>query len=346
MNIATRNNSLQKILVIQTAFIGDVILATSLLEKLHHHFPTAQIDILLRRGNESLLTGHPFVTNVLIWNKKNKYKSLWHLIIEVQNHRYDKVICLQRFGSMGLLTALSGATERIGFNKNPFAWLFTKRVQHQIGKTHEIERNTALISWFTDSIVFKPKLYVLPKMELISNKPYICMAPTSVWFTKQFPESKWVALIQTIPKQYHIYLLGAPSDIAACERILLATSRQMIENLAGKLSLLQSAALMQGAVLNFVNDSAPMHLASAVNAPTCAIFCSTIPDFGFGPLADFSKIVEVKQLLACRPCGLHGKRTCPEGHFRCGYDVNNNDLLATLSAAEAYYQRSKSRDSD
>lgn len=345
MDKSSKNNSVQKILVIQTAFIGDVILATSLLEKLHRHFPTAQIDILLRKGNEGLLVGHPFVTNVLIWNKKNKYQSLWKLIKEVRSHCYNKVICLQRFGSMGLLTALSRAKERIGFDKNPFSWLFTKRVPHQIGKTHEIERNTKLISWFTDDIVFNPKLYVSPKVGFNPNFPYICIAPTSVWFTKQFPETKWIELIKAIPKHYYVYLLGAPSDIAACERILVATNQERAENLAGKLSLLQSAALMQGAVLNFVNDSAPMHLASAVNAPTCAIFCSTIPDFGFGPLADFSKIVAIKQLLACRPCGLHGKRSCPEGHFRCGYDVDNNDLLTTLSDAVAYNQMSKYRGS-
>ncbi len=63
---------MQKFLIIQTAFIGDVVLATGLVEKLHQHFPGAQIDFLVRKGNEGLLQGHPFLHEVLVWNKKHK----------------------------------------------------------------------------------------------------------------------------------------------------------------------------------------------------------------------------------------------------------------------------------
>ncbi|WP_239512993.1 glycosyltransferase family 9 protein, partial [Klebsiella aerogenes] len=64
---------------------------------------------------------------------------------------------------------------------------------------------------------------------------------------------------------------------------------------------------MKDAIMNYVNDSAPMHFCSAVNAPVDAIYCSTIPAFGYGPLSDKSYIIETKQPLACKPCGLHGK---------------------------------------
>ena len=63
---------MQKILIIQTSFIGDVILATSVVEHLAYHYPTAQIDFLLRKGNESLLKGHPHIHQTLVWNKKEK----------------------------------------------------------------------------------------------------------------------------------------------------------------------------------------------------------------------------------------------------------------------------------
>ena len=91
-------------------------------------------------------------------------------------------------------------------------------------------------------------------------------------------------------------------------------------NLAGKLSLMQSAALMKNAKRNFVNDSGPLHLASAMNAPVTAFFCSTTPQFGFGPLSDDSKISEVEN-LDCRPCGIHGHKECPKGNFRCGNEL-------------------------
>ena len=84
---------------------------------------------------------------------------------------------------------------------------------------------------------------------------------------------------------------------------------------------------MTNATMNYVNDSAPMHMASAMNAPTTAIFCSTIPDFGFGPLSDQARIVETDENLECRPCGLHGFKKCPEGHFKCANTIDTESLL-------------------
>ena len=87
--------------------------------------------------------------------------------------------------------------------------------------------------------------------------------------------------------------------------------------MAGKLTFLESTALISKAQMTYTNDSAVMHFASAVNAPVTAIYCSTVPGFGFGPLSDQSTIVETSENLSCRPCGLHGKKACPEGHFKC-----------------------------
>jgi len=79
--------------------------------------------------------------------------------------------------------------------------------------------------------------------------------------------------------------------------------------------------------MNYVNDSAPMHLASAVNAPVTAVFCSTVPAFGFGPLSDKSFIAEKKEKLYCRPCTLHGKKSCPEQHFKCAEDIQVENVF-------------------
>jgi len=112
----------QKILVIQTAFIGDVVLATALLEDLHAAYPYASIDILVRKGNESLFTSHPYLGEVLIWHKKeHKYANLIRLIKQIRQKKYDQVINLQRFAATGLITSLSGAVQTIGFDKNPFS---------------------------------------------------------------------------------------------------------------------------------------------------------------------------------------------------------------------------------
>jgi heptosyltransferase-2 len=148
---------------------------------------------------------------------------------------------------------------------------------------------------------------------------YITIAPASVWFTKQWPAEKWTGLIKVLPAKYRVLLIGAPGDVALCERIAQEAGRG--EVLAGKLSLLGTAALMEGAAMNYVNDSAPLHIASAMNAPVTAVFCSTVPAFGFGPLNANGRIVERGQPLYCRPCGLHGFKACPEGHFKCAWEV-------------------------
>jgi heptosyltransferase-2 len=324
---------LKKILIIQTAFIGDVILATAAAEKLHNSFPDAQIDFLLRKGNESMLDKHPFINSVIVWNKKNgKVKNLFRLTKLVRKTKYDYVINLHRFASSGIITALSGAKTKIGFDKNPLSFLFSKTVKHQIGNgLHETERNQLLIESITDKQIAKPKLY--PKasnydaVKKYTEQEYVCMAPTSVWFTKQLPHQKWVELCNQYDTGFKIYLLGAPGDYNACNKIATETKNKNVQNLAGKLSFLDSAALMQNAVMNYVNDSAPMHIASAVNAPTTAIFCSTVPAFGFGPLSSNSKIVELTEKLNCRPCGLHGYKKCPETHFKCGFNIDVKNII-------------------
>jgi heptosyltransferase-2 len=318
---------LKKFLVIQTAFIGDVILATAVVEKLHAFYPESTIDFLLRKGNEALLANHPIINDIIVWDKQNKkYDNLKAITRSVKKSNYDAVINLHRFASSGLITAFSGAKNKIGFNKNPLSFSFTKKVVHKIGDgSHETERNQELIADLTDKFPAKPKLYPSNKdyedVERYKQNDYVCMAPTSVWFTKQLPSEKWVELIGKINDKYVIYLLGGPTDVEACEEIRKASGNKNVVNLSGQLSLLASAALMQHAIMNYVNDSAPLHLASALNAPVTAYFCSTVSSFGFGPLSDNQTVVEVRENLSCRPCGLHGKKECPEGHFDCGFKV-------------------------
>ncbi len=325
-----------RFLIVQTAFIGDVVLATPLVEKLRRFFPEAEIDFLLRQGNEKLLAGHPQVRRVWIWDKKReKYRGLLRLAGELRRERYDWVVNCQRFAASGLLTVLAGARRTVGFDKNPLSRLFSRRVSHRFGTAerpvHEVERNLALIEHLTDGAFQPPRLYPaaadLEKVRRLAGPlPYVCIAPTSVWFTKQFPEHKWVELIGRLPAGCQVFLLGGKDDSEACDRIRSAAGRDTVTNLSGQLSFLESAALMQGAALNYANDSAPIHIASAVDAPIAAVFCSTIPAFGFTPLSGRSVVVEASVPLACRPCSLHGRRACPLGHFACAESISAESI--------------------
>ncbi len=330
---------MQKVLIIQTAFIGDVVLATGILQKLHAQWPDASLSILVRKGNESLFREHPFIHEILVWDKtKFKYRHLFLLLKKIRKSRYDKVINIQRFAATGILTALSGAKQTIGFDKNPFSFLFSDVIRHEVSSVddhmHEFERNHQLIRQFTDEIPAKPALYPTQedeaKVAQWKMQDYICIAPASVWFTKQFPADQWTMFINALPKNIPVYLIGAQGDHTLCEGIKLQATHSSVTNLAGRLNFLESAALQKDALMNYVNDSAPMHFASAVNASVTAVYCSTIPAFGFGPLSDNRNIVEIDAPLACRPCGLHGRKVCPLGHFKCAKLITTQQLLATL----------------
>lgn len=325
-----------KILVIQTAFIGDVILATSLLESLKINYPESKIDLVVRKGNESLFNGHPFIGRVFIWEKnKEKTKNLFKILKAIRREKYDLVLGVQRFFNAGLLTAFSKGKNKIGFNKNPLSFLFTQSIKHEIGTgLHEVERNYKLISGFAKKFHKGLKLYPtkadFEKIKKFQNEPYIVIAPASVWFTKQYPKEKWIEFLNEV-KGLQVLIIGAPSDKELAGEIISKSTNTKISNLCGEVNLLQSAALMQGAKMCFVNDSAPQHLASSVNAPTTALFCSTVPSFGFGPLSDDAIVIENKEELKCRPCGLHGHKTCPEGHFKCGHAINTESLLKRVN---------------
>jgi heptosyltransferase-2 len=326
---------MKKILVIQTASIGDVILATPVLEKLHGFFPDAAVDLLVKKGNEHLFNGHPFLNEIIVWDKKNHaVRNLFSMLFRIRKKRYDLVINIQRFFKTGVLTAFSGAGMTVGFDKNPLSFFFTRRVRHQIDGIHEVQRNMMLIEEMTGPGTLRPRLYPTPSdfvhVAQFKTAMYYTMSPASLWFTKQFPVEKWSELTDLVPAGAMVFLLGSENDKDLCEKILLRSGHRGLQNLAGQLTFLQSAALMQDAKMNFTNDSAPMHLASSVNAPVTAIYCSTIPGFGFGPLSDDSGIVEIQSDLTCRPCGLHGYQACPEKHFACATGIRADQFLARL----------------
>lgn len=325
----------QRVLVIQTAFIGDTILATALLEKIHRCNLNAELDLLIRKGNEGLFKNHPFIRNLFTWDKSGwrKYLKLASLALTFRAIRYHYCINLHRHSSSGLLTLLSGARTSVGFTMNPLSRFFTWQYVHKIdvsrGLAHEIDLYLQLATPLTgDTSRVMPKLYPSPDdfSKVVRQQPYVTIAPASVWFTKQLPAEKWCTLINNIDKRISILLIGAAGDYAQCENIKQAISHPSVYNLAGKLSLLQSAALMQRSLMNYANDSSPVHLASAVGAPVTALFCSTVPAFGYGPLGENGTIVESHTKLPCRPCGPHGHRVCPEGHFRCAHDIRCEEI--------------------
>ena len=335
-------------LLIQTAFIGDTILATPLVEKLHETFPHAAIDLFIRKGNEGLFTGHPFIRALHVWDKKKaRYLQLIPMIRRIRKLRYDVCINLQRHFTTGLVTVLSNARETVGFSMNPLSRFFTRSFVHRINPdaalTHEVDLYLQLLTGIVpDTQRCLPRLYPSrDDFEHVGTEvPYVTIAPSSVWFTKQYPAKSWVKVIEALPPDVKVMLVGAASDRETCERICAEVKERSVENLAGRLTLLESAALMAGARMNYVNDSSPLHIASSVDAPVTAVFCSTVPAFGYGPLGPEGRLIETDEKLPCRPCGPHGHRECPQGHFRCS-EIPPEKIAATLTDKGVHHSQKR-----
>jgi ADP-heptose:LPS heptosyltransferase len=314
------------ILIIQTAFIGDAILASSLVEKLHSKFPNASVTVLVRKGNEGIYLNHPFLKETLVWDKnEGKYRNLFKLLFQIRKNKYDLVVNCHRYASSGFLTAFSGAHHKAGYKQTPFAYMLDHAPKHTFGDgKHEVERYNELIEDFTGKEFSLPKIYPsvvdIEKVKPYQNKEFICIAPSSVWFTKQLPKHKWIELCDAVSETTTIYVLGSPADKDLANAIIQLSKHKGIVSLCGDLSLLQSAALMQKAKMNYVNDSAPLHLASATNSSVTAFYCSTVKEFGFYPLSEKSRVVDAGK-MDCRPCGMHGYKACPKGHFNCGNKI-------------------------
>lgn len=319
------------------------MLVSALLEKWHAQHPQDELVLLVRKGNEAIYEGHPFLKSCWTWNKKEgKYRSLWNLLKKIRKENFDLVVNPHRFASSGFLTGLSGAKHKLGFNKNPLSWLFSERYPHVLGTKkskkypHEIDRNQSLISSFTEGAAAQPRLYPTSHHEeegsALFDAPFFCIAPASVWATKAYPKELWISLLKRL-HDYPVAVLGAPGDADLAEEIIASSKHPSAKNACGKLSFLGSAALMKKAQMNLVNDSAPMHFASALDAPVCAIYCSTIPQFGFGPTRPDALIVEVEEKLSCRPCGLHGHKACPKQHFNCAHQIDQQRLVEIVRHA-------------
>lgn len=329
---------MEKILIIQTAFIGDVVLATSLIETVKKNRPYGEIHFLLRKGNEALLTNNPHIEKVWIWDKKKKYTSLFSLMKEMRKIRFSYIFNIQRYFNSGLMSFLLKSSYKSSFDKNPLSFFSDRVLPHKMPWVeesgyiiHEVERNETLLpkSWVKSEKGLRERPRIYFKEERQRKENMIILAPCSVWKTKEWPHEKWKSLAKSLLKRgWEVHFVGGPADFDICENIVKSDNRKIF-NHCGKLSLYESADLMREGTRVVANDSGTLHLASSVNAPSTGIFCSTTKNFGFFGLSDDSILLEVEG-LDCKPCGLHGKKDCPEKHFRCGKDLEVEKVLETI----------------
>lgn len=315
-----------EILIIQTAFIGDIALSVFFANELKENFPKCKINFVSTEVGCEILRCFKFVDNPIIFSKRNKDKGLKginKLANHLNNTKYDYIFALHRSFRTAILVNKINTGKKIGFDKNSLSFLLDKRIKYD--KTiHELERNRKCLAVFTTiNENFDYLKYVnknLSDFNFVTNvidtnfqKP-ILVAPCSVWETKKWDKDYFVELSLMLKQNGEdVYLIGGKEDIETCNYI---AKRTEVHNLSGQTSIPQILELVRNSKLVITNDSAPTHFASLFNIPTLTIYGATSPNFGFTPLAERSLFVEDTGLF-CHPCSIHGEKKCPRKTFKC-----------------------------
>ena len=313
---------MEKILIIQTAFLGDLILSTGFFRRIKEKYPNSHITVLINKGTESILEGNPYLNEVIPIEKKKTFKNPYLFFKFLSNLRKNNfTLCYSPHFShrSSIISYFSGAKTRIGYFESGFSFLHTKKYHRPLKGSHEVQKLFFLLE---ESIIIKPEIHIKENQiveidEIIKKLPsYIAIAPSSLWETKRMPISKFSNLIQLILKktEYLPLIIGSKNDRYLAQTLLDEFDSKILD-LTGKTSLIELSYVISKSKCVISNDSSPIHIASAFNIPTLAIFGATIPDFGYTPLSDKAYISEIQ--LDCRPCGIHGGRICPKKHFKC-----------------------------
>lgn len=331
----------KNILIIQTAFAGDVILTLSLPEVLKSKFSDSKISFLCIPNVENVLENNPFVDEVIIYDKRNLQKGLLKfkkLIKEIKDKNFDLVISPHRSLRSTLLAYFSKARTTISFDVSALSSFYKTRVVYK-NNIHEIIRNLSLLAplGIIKNEIITPKLFPSEKdKEVVSNllrdfefgadEKFITIAPGSVWLTKAFPDEKYAKVINLLKDfDIKIVMIGGEDDFGLCAKIKVLCRNFKVFNAAGKLTYLQSAELIKRSKVLITNDSAPLHLANSVGTKVIAIFGATIPEFGFYPIGKEDIIFQTNG-LKCRPCGIHGGNNCPVKTFDCMKKIDESNI--------------------
>jgi heptosyltransferase II len=320
-------------LVIQTAFLGDVVLTTPLLSVLAQQHEA--VDVITTPAAARLIETHPAVRTVIRYDKHGVDKGwsgIRRLSAELRVRRYSTVYLPHRSLRSATLALLSGARERIGFADSAVAITYTRRVRRS-PTGHEVERLLALAHTNVGAppvtLGLTAEDHAAAEKWLESrgiSSGFVAVAPGSIWGTKRWPYYADLAAALDRP----VVVVGGAEDISLAETIVAAASGGAV-SAAGSLSLRASAALIGRAAVLVTNDSAPLHLATAVGTPVVAIFGPTIPAFGFGPRGR-NDVVLGHPELPCRPCSRHGPEKCPLGHHRCMRELTVETVAAAVAA--------------
>lgn len=363
-----------KILVIQTAFLGDLLLSIPLLKNIKRIYPEAELHLLCRQGLGKLMQDLKVVDH-FYEVKKGSSASYKEILQGLHVFEFEKIYCPHPSLRSALLTWKLHAGEKIGFKSWWNFFYFHRRVRKDMRYPEAIrllsllngEMETFIPEEYasTNGIQILQPVTEVASMDICANLverdtqahlknildrfpglsffdsfldskvqgvqtgfhgeriKTVAIFPGSVWGTKRWSQKNYTMLAQKFLQQgWQVILLGSQDEQELSAQIHKDCSSDQIFNLSGRLSWMETIAVLMLVHLVISNDSGGQHLAALVSAPTVGIFGPTILEFGFRPWNSNAIVVETHKQLTCRPCGKHGPQVCPVGTHECMESIN------------------------
>ena len=328
---------MNRILVVNVNWVGDVVFSTPLIKALRKKFPRAYIACMVVPRCKEALEGNPHLNEIIIYDEDGIHRSPFgklRLIAGLRSKRFEAAILLHRSFTRSLLVSLAGIPRRIGYYRRKRDFLITDVVELPPDDTHRVDFFLNLgkplgislddrnYEFFISEDDRKKARNFLRSEGLGDSGTLIAINPGGNWGPKRWPRENFSETANELVKQYNakIVITGALKDLALAEGIASLMKQRPIIS-CGKTTLKEAAAIFERANLVISNDSGPMHIAVAMGAHTIALFGPTSPRIT-GPIGRGRSII-LHEDVGCRiPCY---NFSCSE--YKCMEAIKPQDIL-------------------
>jgi len=332
----------EKILVIQTAFLGDAVLTLPMIRKLKELNGKASIDVLCVPATKEIFQLSQHINEIIVIDKTGLHKSLFSFLKftrQIRAKGYDRIYSPHRSFRSSLLVLQSGVKETYGFSNSSLFHVY-KYLTEYIPGHHEVQRNLDLIGYDYSEKGWRvlPEIKIPESAEIVAkdflksnniDSNFAAVAPGSIWNTKKYPLEYYEQVIQfLIARGFKVIIIGGKEEKDIGKLLETKFNGNLISS-AGNMTITESIALLKSSKILINNDSAPTHFGVCADIPVLTLYCSTVPDFGFYPYNNKSRWLSYAE-LECKPCGIHGYFTCPLKHFLCGYKLEVKSVISVI----------------
>lgn len=321
-----------KILIINLALIGDVILCTPVARALKERYSGAIIDMLVVPVASSIAKCNPYIDEVFCYDKKGRHKklkALWQLISQLRSNQYDMVVTTN-FALRGTLIGwIIGAKYRVGYNAQHARWFLTHvapaerdGVRHEAVAQLDVVRPLGITTENTQlelNIEFCERERVRREIKRTDGRQLVVLCPAGSHHLRSWTVDNYASVLRNLAPVADCCLIGGLAEKSFLETINKQAGG-IAQLFAGSFTLPQVAALIEWADLLISVDTGPLHISQAVNTPVIGLFGPGNPQV-WGPRGERDVVLFAG--LECSPCS--GKKSCNDN--KCMQAIAANDVI-------------------